>query len=137
MPSTYKLPTLDTAALCLADWLTNLPNRPGDDAQFVKLSHGEAMICLCATNCLDASEPRGDAVIPGYKALREEADMLETALQGRARIMFYLARQGRERKENLEVCAQLIRLLRNTAQYATLMAANQNDTVIIERRAAP
>jgi len=133
--STYKLPTLDTAALCLADWLTKLSGRPGDDAQFVRLSRGDAMICLCATNCLDASEPCGSTAVPGYEVVRDEADQLERTLSGRAKIMFYMARPGREQSEDLEVCKQLVKLLRNTTQYASLMVANQNDSVIIERRA--
>lgn len=129
-----KLPTLDTAALCLADWLTSLDGKPGNDAHFVRLSHGDAVICLCATNCLDAAEPNNETDVPGYTALREEADRLERTLNSHARIMFYLARPGREKNEDLEVCKHLVRLLRNTTQYASLMA-NQNDSVIIERRA--
>lgn len=132
MPATPKLPSLDTAALCLADWLTSL-NGPGDDAHFVKLSHGDALICLCATNCRGASEPN-DVKTPGYGVLREEADRLEHALDGRAKIMFYLARKGHCRAETLSVCTQLMKLLRRTSQYAALMVANQ-DTEITERGA--
>jgi hypothetical protein len=133
-PQPFKLPTLDTAALYLADWLTNLSGNPGDDARFVRLSHGDAIVCLCATNCLDAAEP-ADNTVPGYAALREEADRLEYTLNSRAKVLFYLARPGRKQSEDLEVCKHLVRLLRNTTQYASLMVANQDNTMIVQRSA--
>ena len=71
----------------------------------------------------------------GYVPLHVTADQLEAALDGRAKIMFYLARPGRENVENVEVCRQLGKLLRNTTQYASLMVANHNDTIVTARGA--
>lgn len=134
-----SLSPIESTAHGLAAWIIELPYRDKDDATFIRLQHGEARLCICATRSANARTNSKEicfdpASLKRFSVLRNIADDLEGAAGNSIKVLFYISNWGRTSEDAIGLCQYTVAILSNATEMVAQWNHATNDATEVVAR---